>query len=211
MASSPTRPTPPSSATSSPAAARRRRSKMQGRLRGRSHRHPSAQSQRLSLWSESLRRRGRGRLAALCKEPPSKTTGASCDSTPSSCPPNHAQEQPHGRFHTEHLACKAGTCQPAALPEHFYTPCSAFTSTGDGFVGSEQCPYCLAYKDIAGGCIRTGRTGPCWSDHACPQGSFCDDSIVNLSQPTAKIPLCRPGPRKGLPQGLTCMIGPRDR
>jgi len=150
-------------------------------------------------------------LAALCKETPSKTAGAPCDSTPSSCEPNRAQDQPDGGLHTEHLACKDAICQPTALPEHFYTPCSAFTFTGDGFVKSDQCPYCLAYKDVAGGCIRTGCTGPCWSDHECPQGSFCDETIVNLSQPSEKTPLCRPGPRKGLPQGLTCMIGPRDR
>jgi hypothetical protein len=157
-------------------------------------------------------------LAVLCKETPSKTAGAPCDPSQPSCLPNRAQERADagadGGLHTEYLTCQSGTCQPPPDPAptaaNYYSPCTGATS-GDGYITSDSCPYCLSFQDPGSACTRTGCTQLCWSDHQCPQGSFCDPAIMDLAHVVSTASLCRPGPRKGVPAGLTCMTGGRDQ
>jgi hypothetical protein len=152
-------------------------------------------------------------LAVLCKETPSKTAGAPCDSTPTSCLPNRARDQAGGGLHTDYLSCQGGTCQPTEPPSsaaNYYTPCNG-ASTGNGFVAADNCSYCLTFQDPTSACTRTGCTQFCWSDHQCPQGSYCDPTIEDLEHPGQVGAFCRPGPRKGVPRDLTCMMGARDR
>ena len=156
-------------------------------------------------------------LAVLCKETPSKTAGDPCGSAPTSCLPNRAQERAdagaEGGLHTDYLACQAGSCQPTDLlpsPANYYSPCTGST-TGDGYIASDNCSFCLSFQDPGSACTRTGCTQLCWSDHQCPQGSYCDPTLKDLAHPATTGALCRPGPRNGMPQGLTCMIGARDQ
>jgi hypothetical protein len=157
-------------------------------------------------------------LAVLCKETPNATAGTPCDATQPSCLPNRAQEHADagadGGLHTEYLTCQSNTCQPATDPPpsatNYYSPCTGAT-TGDGYIASGSCFYCLSFQDPASACTRTGCSQLCWSDHQCPQGSFCDPTLVDLAHPGTTAALCRPGPRKGVPKELACMTGARDQ
>jgi hypothetical protein len=156
--------------------------------------------------------------ATLCEEPPSKVIGDPCSrASPTACLPTHAAETPDGGLQTTYLDCDpaSSTCVAIEGPPlgELGVPCPPVPSTTvpppasqTGYSSSSQCAqlHCLQFEDQMAGCVRTGCTRQCLGDHDCPSGWFCDKWLAHVNSGVPLTPVCRPAPRDGVPQILTC-------
>jgi hypothetical protein len=150
--------------------------------------------------------------SVLCAETPVAQVGDACDSSGSHpCLPTRAQLAADGTVASQsYLACaETGQCVAAAAPviAGYLQPCDPATLTSYGVVDANGAvasyiSACLLAWNSNTQAITSGRTISCIGDWECPEGSLCDDMIVDLMSPSQRLNVCKPGPRGVLTPGM---------
>jgi hypothetical protein len=139
-------------------------------------------------------------LHVFCAETPVAQVGDSCANR---CLPTRAVAAANGTATQQYLACDSslGTCVAADPPtiadylgactpmgEAWKTP----GATGFADAGSHACLVAYSPQTQTS---KLAATIYCVGDWECPQGSSCDDGLLNLERPDIVHGVCRPGAR----------------
>jgi hypothetical protein len=143
-------------------------------------------------WSDAMH--------VFCAETPVAKVGDSCASR---CLPTRAVADAQDNVTQQYLACDAalGVCVAAEPPavagylgacvpsgEAWKTP----GATGFAGAGDHACLVAFSPQTLDS---KVAATIYCVGDWQCPQGSSCDDGLLNLDRPDIAHSVCRPGAR----------------